>query len=333
MTLEKTIDVLGIGNAIIDVLANADENFLSKYELNKGSMTLVDSETSNKIYSSMNNKVQMSGGSAANTIFGLSQLGCKGAFIGKRSNDELGNIFYSDLKQSDIIFNTLPLQTGEPSARCLIMVTSDAERTMATFLGSSSKLKAEDINEKDIEASKIIYLEGYLFDPPEAQEAFIIAAEFAKKHGSKVSFTLSDAFCVERHKEKMRSFVQNNVDILFCNEGELKALYDSTSIDNAIKSLKDEVEIGVVTKGAKGAVIVEKESAHEIEAFQTSVIDTTGAGDFFAAGFLAGISKSYNLVKAGMLGAACSSEIISHYGGRPENELREYVKNKAGLDI
>ena len=333
MKLEKTIDVLGIGNAIIDVLADADEKFLSQHELNKGSMTLVDAETSNKIYSSMNNKVQMSGGSAANTIFGLAQLGCKGAFIGKRSNDELGNIFYSDLTQSGIIFNTSPLQTEEPSARCLIMVTSDAERTMATFLGSSSKLKTEDINEKDIEASKIIYLEGYLFDPPEAQEAFILAAEFAKKHDTKVSFTLSDAFCVERHKDKMRSFVQNNVDILFCNEGELKALYNSTSIGDALESLKDEVDIGVVTKGEEGAIIVEKDSVHEIEAFQTKVIDTTGAGDFFAAGFLAGISKSYNLVKAGMLGAACSSEIISHYGGRPENELREYVKNKAGLDI
>ena len=204
---------------------------------------------------------------------------------------------------------------------------------MATFLGSSSKLTVEDINENQIKASKIIYLEGYLFDPPEAQDAFITAAKFAKKHNTKVSFTLSDAFCVERHKAKMRAFVQNDVDILFCNEGEVKALYETNSLDDAVNMLKREVEIGIVTKGENGAIIVEKNVAHEIEAFSTNVVDTTGAGDFFAAGFLAGISKNYDLVKAGMLGAACSSEIISHYGGRPEDELKEFVKNKAGLEV
>jgi sugar/nucleoside kinase (ribokinase family) len=333
MALEKSIDVLGIGNAIIDVIADAEDAFLSKHNLNKGSMTLVDEETSSTIYSSMQNKMQMSGGSAANTIFGLSQLGCKSAFIGKRSDDELGNIFYSDLTKSKIIFTTNPLKTGESSARCLIMVTSDAERTMATFLGSSSKLTLDDINEDLVASSKIVYLEGYLFDPPEAQEAFIEAAEFAKKHKTKVSFTLSDAFCVERHRKKMRTFVQNNVDILFCNEGEVKALYETESIDEAINILENEVEIGVITKGENGAVIIEKNLAHEIEAFVTNVVDTTGAGDFFAAGFLAGISKNYDLVKSGLLGAACSSEIISHYGGRPEKGLKEFIKNKAGLNI
>ena len=333
MALKKTIDVLGIGNAIIDVLADADDVFLLEHNLNKGSMTLVDERTSSNIYSAMKNKIQMSGGSAANTIFGLAQLGCSSAFIGKRSNDDLGNIFYSDLTKSEIIFNTSPLDTGESSARCLILVTPDAERTMATFLGSSSKLTAEDINEDEIEASKIIYLEGYLFDPLEAQEAFTAAAKFAKKHNTKVSFTLSDAFCVERHKTKMRPFVQNNVDILFCNEGEVKALYETNSLDDAINMLKSEVEIGIVTKGEHGAIIVEKSIAHEIEAFPTNVVDTTGAGDFFAAGFLAGVSKNFDLVKAGMLGAACSSEIISHYGGRPENELKSFVKNKAGLEV
>ena len=187
MSLEKNIDVLGIGNAIIDVIANAEDTFLAKHSLNKGSMTLVDEATSKTIYASMENKVQMSGGSAANTIFGLSQLDCKSAFIGKRSDDDLGNIFHSDLTSSEIIFTTTPLSTGEPSARCLILVTSDAERTMATFLGSSGKLTLEDINEEQIASSKIVYLEGYLFDPPEAQEAFQKAAEYAKVHNAKVA--------------------------------------------------------------------------------------------------------------------------------------------------
>lgn len=333
MSLEKNIDVLGIGNAIIDVIANAEDTFLAKHSLNKGSMTLVDGATSKTIYASMENKVQMSGGSAANTIFGLSQLDCKSAFIGKRSDDDLGNIFHSDLTSSEIIFTTTPLSTGEPSARCLILVTSDAERTMATFLGSSGKLTLEDINEEQIASSKIVYLEGYLFDPPEAQEAFQKAAEYAKVHNAKVAFTLSDAFCVERHHEKMKDFVKNHVDILFSNEGEIKSLYETDILENACKFLKDDVEIGIVTQGEKGASIIEKTTIHKIEAFSTNVVDTTGAGDFFAAGFLAGLSKNFDLMKAGVIGAACSSEIISHYGGRPEKNLKEYIKKKAGLIV
>ena len=331
MSLEKNIDVLGIGNAIIDVIADADDAFLENHNLNKGSMTLVDETISKNIYAEMKNKVQMSGGSAANTIFGLSELGCKSAFIGKRSDDELGNIFHSDLVNSNIIFTTSPLDTGEPSARCLILVTSDAERTMATFLGSSSKLTLKDINEEQIASSKIVYLEGYLFDPPEAQEAFQKAAEYARAHNAKVAFTLSDAFCVERHRKKMKYFIENHVDILFSNEGEIKSLYETDVLGDAYTFLKDVVEIGVVTQGYKGAAIIEKTTIHKIEAFSTNALDTTGAGDFFAAGFLAGLSKNLDLIKAGVLGAACSSEIISHYGGRPEKNLKEYIKNKAGL--
>ena len=218
-------------------------------------------------------------------------------------------------------------------AKLAILAELELEFSITTTNEKEDYPKDLEINENQIKASKIIYLEGYLFDPPEAQDAFITAAKFAKKHNTKVSFTLSDAFCVERHKAKMRAFVQNDVDILFCNEGEVKALYETNSIDDAVNMLKREVEIGIVTKGENGATIVEKNVAHEIEAFSTNVVDTTGAGDFFAAGFLAGISKNYDLVKAGMLGAACSSEIISHYGGRPEDELKEFVKNKAGLEV
>jgi len=331
MMLNKSIDVLGIGNAIIDVITNTDENFLESHSLNKGSMNLIDSITSKTMYSAMKDKRQSSGGSAANTVYGLSQLGCKSAFIGKRSDDDLGSVFYSDLTSSNIIYTTKPLTTGEPSARCLILVTPDAERTMATFLGSSSKLTIEDIDESLIASSKIVYLEGYLFDPPEAQEAFQKAAAYAKLHEAKVAFTLSDAFCVERHREKMKEFIAKHVDILFCNEGEIKSLYETNLIDGAIDLLKDEVDIGIVTQGEKGALIIEKSSIHKIEAFPTKVVDTTGAGDFFAAGFLAGLAKNYDLMKSGVLGAACSAEIISHYGGRPENHLKQYIKNNAGL--
>jgi len=333
MSIKKKIDVLGIGNAIIDVIANADDSFLEKYSLNKGSMTLVDNALSHNIYSAMANNRQMSGGSAANTIYGLSQLDCKCAFIGKRSNDSLGNVFYNDLVSAGIIFSTYPLETGESSARCLILVTSDAERTMATFLGSSSKLTINDIDEDLISLSKIVYLEGYLFDPEEAQEAFQKAALFAKKHKAKVAFTLSDAFCVERHRKEMDIFVKDHVDILFCNEGELRSLYKKEILNDAINLLRDKVEIGVITKGEKGAVIIENTTIHEINAVPTNVIDTTGAGDFFAAGFLAGLSKNFDLVGAGKLGAACSAEIISHYGARPEENIKQYINNNAGLKI
>jgi len=333
MSIKKNIDVLGIGNAIIDVIANAENSFLEKYNLHKGSMTLLDYSSSHNIYSAMESKRQMSGGSAANTIYGLSKLDCKCAFIGKRSNDSLGNIFYDNMVSAGIIFSTDSLETGESSARCLILVTSDAERTMATFLGSSSKLTINDIDEDLISLSKIVYLEGYLFDPEEAQEAFQKAALLAKKHEAKVAFTLSDAFCVERHREKMDIFVKDHVDILFCNEGELRSLYKKELLNDAINLMRDKVEIGVVTKGEKGAVIIENTTIHEINALPTKVVDTTGAGDYFAAGFLAGLSKHFDLVESGKLGAACSAEIISHYGARPEKSLKQYINNNAGLKM
>jgi len=325
MINKKSIDVLGIGNAIIDVIADAEDDFLKQHGLNKGSMTLVDDKASDRLYDSMHKKLQLSGGSAANTIYGLAQLDCKCAFIGKRSNDVLGDIFFNDLLSSNIVYTTEPLSSGEASARCLILVTPDAERTMATFLGSSSKLTVEDIDEDLIEKSKIVYLEGYLFDPPEAKEAFKHAAILAKKHNAKVAFTLSDAFCVDRHRQQMKDFIDNYVDILFCNEGELKSLYEIETFEKALMLLGGKVNIGVVTRGEKGASIINNEDIYTIEAKVTEVIDTTGAGDFFAAGFLAGISKEYSLNKSGDLGALCSSEIISHYGARPENDLKKYI--------
>jgi len=330
---KKNIDVLGIGNAIIDVIANADDSFLKKHGLNKGSMTLVDSILSEKIYFCMQTKLQISGGSAANTIYGLSQLDCKCAFIGKRSNDSLGDVFRDDLLSANIAYATEPLNSEEASARCLILVTPDAERTMATFLGSSSKLTISDIDENLILASKIVYLEGYLFDPPEAKEAFKQAAIYASKYDAKVAFTLSDAFCVERHRSEMKDFIKKYVDILFCNKAELESLYETNSYKDAIDYLSNEVELGVVTKGEEGATIINLKDIYNIKAIPTKVIDTTGAGDYFAAGFLAGLSKNKNLLESANMGAICSAEIISHYGARPENNLKKYVRDNAVFKI
>ena len=216
--------------------------------------------------------------------------------------------------------------SGDPSGRCIILVTPDAERTMVTYLGSSKDLSENDIDEKLISNSKIVYLEGYLFDPPDAQKAFKRAAYFARKHYSKVAFTLSDLFCVERHREKMKEFILQDVNILLCNEKEICKLYKKSEVKACINITRCNVDIAVITRGEKGAIIVDKNNIYEIGAFPTSVIDTTGAGDFFAAGFFAGISKDLNLQQSGVLGAACSSEIISHFGARPEEPLNKYIK-------
>ena len=326
MNLNKNIDVLGVGNAIVDIVASVDEQFISKHKLIKGSMVLAEQVESEKILNSINPILKTSGGSAANTIYGLSQLGCKGAFIGKTSQDDIGEFFKKNLISSGIIFDTSYMDTDVPSGRCLILVTSDAERTMVTFLGSSKDLSEKDIDENIISRSRIVYLEGYLFDPLEAQKAFKTASNFAHKHDSLVAFTLSDSFCVERHREKMRDFISKDVNILLCNEAEIFSLYKNNSLKYCINNLRNEVDIAAITMGKKGAIIIDKTNTHEIIALPAKVIDTTGAGDFFAAGFLAGLSKNFDLERAGKLGAACSAEIITHFGARPEIPLNRYVK-------
>ncbi len=325
MQFKKTIDVLGIGNAIVDIVAKSDDDFIKKFNLVKGSMILSDKIQSEDILGQIKPIIKTSGGSAANTIFGLSQLGLKGAFIGKTSDDAVGNFFKEDLEFSNIIFNTLPKNTKEPSGRCLILVTPDAERTMITFLGSSKDLEEKDIDEKMISQSKIVYLEGYLFDPPEAQKAFQKASYFAHQHASSVAFTLSDSFCVNRHREKMKEFISREVDILFCNEAEAMALYKKDTVESCVRPIRSDVDIAAITLGGKGALIIKGDEVLKVAAFSTTVVDTTGAGDFFAAGFLAGISKQLTLQEAGKIGAACSAEIISHYGARPLVKLSSLI--------
>ena len=326
MNINKNIDVVGVGNAIVDIILSVQDSFLKLHGLEKGSMFLADHKKTEEILKSMNPVMQTAGGSAANTIFGLSQLGCKGAFIGKRSDDDIGDFFSSDLEASNIYFKTEPMLKKDPSGRCLILVTPDAERTMVTFLGSSKYLSTEDIDENIIKDSKIIYLEGYLFDLSEAQQAFKQAAKSAHLLESIVAFSLSDSFCVDRHREEMKKFILNDVNILLCNEAEILSLYQLDSVQKCTSALRREVDIAVITMGGKGAKIVNKNDVYEISAFSTSVVDTTGAGDFFAAGFLAGLSKNFSLKNAGVLGSACSAEIISHYGARPEISLEKFIK-------
>ena len=322
--------ILGIGNAIVDVICKVDDSFISKNNLTKSTMKLFFDENEFKnLLTNLKIEKTVSGGSVANSIVGLAQLGDEVGFIGKVSDDDFGEKYEEGLKKENVEYFYSKKKEKLPTGTCLILVTPDSERTMCTFLGTAGKINENDINTNAVKNSEILFLEGYLWDEGEPKKAF----EKAINNSNKTAMSLSDLFCVERHKSKMRAFVQNNVDILFCNEGEVKALYETNSLDDAINMLKSEVGIGIVTKGEHGAIIVEKSIAHEIEAFPTNVVDTTGAGDFFAAGFLAGVSKNYDLVKAGMLGAACSSEIISHYGGRPENELKAFVKNKAGLEV
>lgn len=327
MNFKKSIDVVGLGNAIVDIVASSDEEFIKKFHLLKGSMVLADKIQSQKILSAIKPVLKTAGGSAANTIFGLSQLRCKGAFIGKISDDDLGRLFKEDLESSNIIFNTSPMTNSEPSGRCLIIVTPDAERSMVTFLGSSKNLSKNDIDEKIISLSRIVYLEGYLFDPPEAQKAFKHASDIAHNYGSLVAFTLSDSFCVDRHREKMREFIAKDVNILLCNEKELFSLYNLNSVESCLSILRADVDIAVVTMSEKGAIIIDKNNIYKISVFPTTVIDTTGAGDFFAAGFLAGMVKNLDLQKCGNLGAACAAEIISHYGARPKEPLEKFVRN------
>jgi len=332
MNLQKSIDVVGVGNAIVDIIARSDDKFIKKYELIKGSMSLADKVQSEKILGAIEPVLKTSGGSAANTIFGLSQLGCKTAFIGKRSDDAIGKFFKADLESSNIVFNTSPMINGASSGMCMILVTPDAERTMVTFLGSSKELSEKDIDETIVSLSKIVYLEGYLFDPPKAQKAFKRVSNFAHNYGSLVAFTLSDSFCVDRHREKMKEFISKDVNILLCNEGELVSLYNQDSMQSCIDLVRSDVTIAAVTLGKKGAVIIDKNSIYEISAFPASVVDTTGAGDLFASGFLAGLSKNLNSKQSGILGSACSAEIISHFGARPAESLDKFIK-KFNLNI
>ena len=319
-------DVIGVGNAIVDVIAAASENLILELKLKKGAMTLIDADRGEEIYAAMSDTTETSGGSAANTLAGIASFGGKGAYIGKINDDALGRAFRDDLIKIGVDYDTPVGWDGSPTARCLVLVTPDAERTMQTCLGVSVDLGPDDIDEEAIAAAEITYLEGYLFDPPEAKKAFFKAAEAAHASGRRVALSLSDAFCVKRHREDFLHLLSGHVDILFANESEATALFDVDNFEEAVRLTLGHCEIAALTRGPAGCVVVERGATHEIAAKAVKkVVDTTGAGDLFAAGFLYGLTHGDGLAKCGMLGAAAAAEVISHYGARPQTSLASFL--------
>jgi len=324
-------DVVGIGNAIVDVIAQADDAFLSKNSLNKGTMTLIDAERADELYGRMGPGKEVSGGSCGNTMAGIAALGGKAAYIGKVRDDQLGQVFRHDIRASGVAFDSAPATDGPPTARCLILVTPDAQRTMNTFLGACVNLGPEDVPEALIASASITYMEGYLWDRPKAKEAFVRAAKLA--HGAKrrVSLTLSDPFCVDRHRDSFLALVKDHIDILFANEAEIASLYQVNDFDQAVKQVRQECDIAVLTRGADGSVIVKGGEMHTVPAAPVAkVIDTTGAGDLYAAGFLQALTAGHDLKRCGQVASLAAAEAISHYGARPETDLKKLVKEKLG---
>jgi sugar/nucleoside kinase (ribokinase family) len=322
-------DVVGIGNAIVDIIGQCDDAFLSVQRLTKGSMQLVDAIRVQDLYSEMGPAVEISGGSAANTTAGIASFGARSAFIGKVANDEFGRIFAHDIRSAGVAFETKPAAEGEPTARSLILVTPDGERTMNTFLGVSPKLDQGEIDERVVAGANIVYLEGYLFDRPAAKEAFRQAAAIAAGAGRQVALTLSDPFCVDRHRAEFMTLIRKSVDILFANEREVVSLYETTSFEDAARRAAGDVRLAVLTRSAKGSLILSEGNSVEIAADKVAkVVDTTGAGDLYAAGFLFGRSTGRDLATSGKLGSLAAAEIISHVGARPQTPLSALARQR-----
>jgi sugar/nucleoside kinase (ribokinase family) len=328
---QTNIDVVGIGNAIVDVIAHADDAFLAREALVKGTMTLIDAERAEALYRIMGPAVEISGGSVGNTMAGLASLGGQGAYIGKVRDDMLGDIYRHDITAIGVRFETPAATSGPGTARCLILVTPDGQRTMNTYLGACADLGPADIDPEVIAAAQITYLEGYLFDPPQAQEAFRKAAAIAHAAGRKVALSLSDPFCVERHRDAFRDLVDGHVDILFANEAEICSLYETTDFTAAAAAVRGYVAIAALTRSAEGSVILADSAEHHVAAAPVArVVDTTGAGDLYASGFLFGLTRDRPLPTCGEIGSLCAAEIISHVGARPEAALSRLIA-EAGL--
>jgi len=327
---ESKWDVVGIGNAIVDVLAHADDAFIAAQGMSKGAMNLIEADRAESLYKAIGPAVEQSGGSAANTIAGLASLGGRGAYIGKVAKDQLGDIFAHDLTAGGIHFETRRLIGGAPTARSFILITPDSQRTMNTYLGACVALTPDDIDEATIAGGEVLYLEGYLWDRPEAKQAFLKAARLAHKAGRKVALTLSDSFCVERHHESFLDLVNNHVDILFANEAEIVALYKTADFDAALKVVRDLGKTAALTRSAQGSVVLDAKELHVIPAAPVAkVVDTTGAGDLYAAGFLYGLTHKLGLAKAGLIASIAAAEVISHVGPRPQVPLSGLIRSVA----
>jgi fructokinase len=316
------LDILGIGNAIVDVLARAEDAFLSAQAMTKGSMTLIDAAAAERIYAAMGPGVESSGGSAGNTCAVAAAMGARVGYLGKVADDGLGQVFAHDIRAAGVRFPSAPLAGGAPTARCLILVTPDGQRTMNTFLGACVAFGPEDVEEAEVASAAVTYMEGYLFDPPAAQQAFYKAAKIAHAAGRQVSMTLSDSFCVSRHRAAFRAFVAEQTDILFANESELLSLYETEDFGAALDAVRRDVGLAAVTRSEKGSVVVAGDTTVEVAAVPTRLVDSTGAGDAYAAGFLAAHAKGLPLAECGRWGSVAAAEVISHFGARPQADLK-----------
>ena len=327
-------DVLGIGNAIFDVLVKTDEAFLASHGMTKGSMALIDETRAAAIYRDMGPATEMSGGSAANTIVGLASLGARTAYIGKVRDDQIGRMYVHDIRAAGVAFATQPASAGPATGCSYILVTGDGERTMNTYLGAAQDLSPADIDPAEIAAAKIVYLEGYLWDPKEAKNAFMKASKIAHEAGRQVALTLSDAFCVDRYRGEFIELMKSGaVDVIFANEGELHSLYQTSDFDTALKALRNDARLGVVTRSEKGCVVVARDGVVAVPAFPVEqIIDTTGAGDLFAAGFLFALVRNAGYENAGRLGALAAAEVIQHIGARPLVSLKDLARQH-GLPV
>ncbi len=324
--MAASLDLLGIGNAIVDVLSHEEDAFLDRHGLIRGEMRLIDTDAAERLYADMGPGIEISGGSAANTLAGFVSLGGRGAYIGKVADDQLGKVFAHDLRATGVQYETPPLVGGDPTARCLIAVTPDAQRTMSTYLGASVTLGTDDIDAALVAAAQVTYLEGYLFDPPEAKAAFAHAAEIAHHHDRQVALTLSDSFCVERHRAALRHLVEHHIDILFANEAEIIALYEADSFATAMAAVRGHCDTVCLTRSEKGSVVMNGGGVIEVPAAPVDrLVDTTGAGDLYAAGFLFGHVRGEAPAECGRIGAICAAEVISQMGARPQRRLADLL--------
>ncbi len=321
-------DVLGIGNAIFDILAHVEEDFLVRENLVKGSMRLIDTEEAVRLYDKMGPAIRISGGSAGNTIAGIASFGGTASYIGKVADDELGAAYGHDMRSIGAHFETPPLTSGTPTARSMILVTPDGERTMNTYLGACVDLTVDDIDPEIVQNSQITYMEGYLWDPDAAKDAFRKAMQLSHEAGRKTALTLSDSFCVDRYREEFLGLIKDgSLDIVFANEHELKALYQTADMDTAIAAIREDASLAIVTLGAQGSISVTAEETNKVPAARVeTVVDLTGAGDLFASGFLFGLARKYPLVECAELGALAAAEVIGHIGPRPEKSLKSIAE-------
>jgi sugar/nucleoside kinase (ribokinase family) len=327
-TSNPSLDIVGIGNAIVDVLTTTDDSVLERLSLNKGSMTLIDANKAKELYEITTNRIQRSGGSVANSLACIAQLGGKTAFIGRVRNDELGEIFTEEISTTGTIFKTPTSSVGPSTARCIIFITPDAQRTMCTYLGASVLLEPRDLDFSAVREAKILYLEGYLWDNPAAKDAFIKAAEIAKNAGRKVALSLSDSFCVNRHRESFVKLVRNHIDILFANDDEIKALYKTSSLNTAIEELKKTCDLAAITIGKKGSILISSGKEINIDPFIFGkAIDTTGAGDLYAGGFLKGLADGLKPEISARIGSICAGHIVTQLGSRSNTDLLNLISS------